>query len=144
MKGNSKETLSIQCKARNVVNENCSTVEFIRCQNCNKWISLKPKKTQHDSLTNISAERWNMAYQWWQETVSHSMHDVAAELQEMVFRNQVHVHGADIMPLGQASLAIMYYNGLHLGMQFIKQIGQSEQLFFPLFFATRCLPAGTV
>lgn len=63
-----------------------------------------------------------MEYQCWQETVSHSMHDVAAELQEMVFCNQVHVHGADIMPLGQASLAIMYYNGLHLGMQFIKQI----------------------
>lgn len=39
---------------------------------------------------------------------------------KIVCCNQVHVHIIETVPQGQGYLAIMYYNGLHLGMKFIK------------------------
>lgn len=58
-----------------------------------------------------------------EHSVCHSVHNVVAGLQEIVYIvycNQVHVHRIETVPQGQGYLAIMYCNGLHLGMQFIK------------------------
>lgn len=52
--------------------------------------------------------------------VCRSVDNVVAGLQEILCCNQVHVHRIETLPKGQGYLAIMYYNGLHRGMQFIK------------------------
>ena len=75
-----------------------------------------------DSLWQIfQSEKQNMKYRRRRGTVCVIVRtNAAAWLQGIVCSNQVHVHRIETSPRGQRYLAIMYYNGLHLGMQFIK------------------------
>lgn len=45
---------------------------------------------------------------------------VGEELQEIVGCNQVRVRGTEAVPQGRGYLTSVYYTGLHLGVQFIK------------------------
>lgn len=76
---------------------------------------------QHDSVTNIPVGKTKHEISMMAgNSVCHSAYNVVAQLQEIVCCNQVHVHRIETLPQGQGYLAIMHYNGLHLGMQFIK------------------------
>ena len=77
--------------------------------------------------------------------MSHSVYDAGAEFREIVSCNRAHIHGIETAPQGQGCLAIMYYNGLHLSMQFIKPSKVTVTVaIFHIVFLTRCLPSGIV